>query len=55
MRLKVKVVVQAEVFNGAILQQSSVVEYVVERHMCPGCERTNVNPNNWVASVQVKL
>ena len=54
-RLKVKVTVQAEVFNGAILQQSFVVDYVVENHMCPDCERHNVNPNNWVSAVQVRL
>jgi nonsense-mediated mRNA decay protein 3 len=52
-RLKVKVTVQAEVFNGAILQQSFVVEYVIETHMCPDCEKQNSNPNTWVAAVQV--
>jgi len=52
-RLKVKVTVQAEVFNGAILQQSFVVEYVIETHMCPDCEKQNSNPNTWIAAVQV--
>ena len=52
-RLKVKVTVQAEVFNGAILQQSFVVEYVIETHMCPDCEKQNANPNTWIAAVQV--
>ena len=32
-RIKVKLTVQAEVLNGAILQQTFVVEYVVEPHM----------------------
>lgn len=53
MRLKAKLTIQGEVLNGAILQQSFVVEYVVERHMCPTCNRQNANPNSWVACVQV--
>ena len=36
-------------FNGAILQQAFVVEFVVEDHMCPDCTRRAVNPNQWVA------
>jgi hypothetical protein len=43
---------QAEVINGAILQQAFVVEFVVEDHMCPDCTRRAVNPNQWVACVQ---
>lgn len=54
MRLKVKLTIQGEVLNGAILQQSFVVEYVVERYMCPTCNRQNANPNAWVACVQVR-
>ena len=54
MRLKVQLTVQAEVMNGAILQQSFVVEFVVERHMCPACNRQNANPNAWIACVQVR-
>lgn len=53
MRIKVKLTIQAEVLNGAILQQAFVVEYVVERHMCTTCNRQNANPNAWVACVQV--
>lgn len=52
-RLKVKLTIQAEVFNGAILQQTFVVEYVVENNMCPDCNRLNANPNSWIACVQV--
>ena len=40
-------------FNGAILQQAFVVEFVVEDHMCPDCTRRAVNPNQWVACAQV--
>ncbi|MEW5320368.1 MAG: hypothetical protein WDW38_011444 [Sanguina aurantia] len=53
-RLKVKMTIQAEVFNGAILQQTFVVEYVVEYNMCMDCNRHNANPNSWVACVQLR-
>ncbi len=52
-RLKVKLTIQAEVLNGAILQQSFVVEYTVENHVCPQCTREAANPNAWIACVQV--
>jgi len=52
-RLKVKLTIQAEVFNGAILQQTFVVEYVVENNMCLDCTRSNANPNTWTACAQV--
>ena len=54
-RLKTKLSVQSEVFNGAILQQTFVVEYIVETHMCPDCSRAAANPNTWTAVVQVSL
>lgn len=53
-RLKVKVLIQAEVMNGAILQQGFVVEYVVEPHMCLDCTRANTNANVWTACAQVR-
>lgn len=52
-RLKTKLTVQSEVFNGAILQQTFVVEYVVETHMCPDCSKAAANPNQWTAVCQV--
>jgi hypothetical protein len=52
-RLKVKLTIQAEVFNGTILQQGFVVEFVVENHMCLECNRANANPNTWTACAQV--
>ncbi len=52
-RLKVKLTIQAEVMNGAILQQTFVVEYVVEPHMCMDCTRANTNSNVWTACAQV--
>ena len=52
-RIKVKLTVQAEVLNGAILQQTFVVEYVVEPHMCMDCTRANTNTSIWTACAQV--
>jgi nonsense-mediated mRNA decay protein 3 len=49
----VKLTIQAEVFNGTILQQGFVVEFVVENHMCLECNRANASPNTWTACVQV--
>ncbi|KAG2439772.1 hypothetical protein HYH02_010649 [Chlamydomonas schloesseri] len=53
-RIKVKLTIQAEVFNGAILQQTFVVDYIVENNMCPDCNRQNANPNSWIACVQLR-
>lgn len=52
-RLKLKLAVQAEVFNGAILQQTFVVDITVENNMCLDCNRHNANPNSWIACAQV--
>jgi len=52
-RIKAKLTVQAEVMNGAILQQTFVVEYVVEPHMCMDCTRANTNTSVWTACAQV--
>ena len=53
-RLKVKLTIQKDIFNGAILQHTFVVEYVVENHMCDLCARAAANADQWVASVQVR-
>ncbi|XP_031837642.1 60S ribosomal export protein NMD3 [Nomia melanderi] len=53
MRLKVKLTVQAEVMNGAVLQQIFVVEYTVNHHMCDDCHRTEAK-DYWRALVQVR-
>ena len=42
-RLKTKLTIQKEVLNGAILQQTFVVEFVVEWHMCDACSRAAAN------------
>ncbi|QDZ18567.1 NMD3 domain-containing protein [Chloropicon primus] len=53
-RLKVKLTIQKDIFNGAILQHTFVVEYIVTNHMCDLCTKQAANPNQWVASVQVR-
>lgn len=53
-RIKVKVTVQKEVLNGAILEQSYPIEYVQEEHMCESCSRIQANPDQWVAAVQLR-
>ncbi|KAL6184945.1 hypothetical protein ACLB2K_041080 [Fragaria x ananassa] len=42
------------VLNGAVLEQSFVVEYVQQEHMCEPCSRAQANPDQWVASVQLR-
>nr|XP_043614105.1 60S ribosomal export protein NMD3-like [Erigeron canadensis] len=53
-RLKVKLRVQKEVLNGAVLEQAHFVEYVVVNQMCNSCSRGQANPDQWVASVQLR-
>ncbi|XP_041010080.1 60S ribosomal export protein NMD3-like [Juglans microcarpa x Juglans regia] len=53
-RIKVRLKVQKEVLNGAILEQSYVVEYVQQEHMCEPCSRIQANPDQWVAAVQLR-
>lgn len=53
-RLKVKLTVQKEVFNSAIVQQSFIVEYVVVDQMCEKCTKLQTNLNQWVAAAQVR-
>ena len=54
-RIKVKLTIQAEVMNGAILQQTFVIEFVVEPHMCMDCTRANTNSSIWTACAQVSM
>ncbi|KAG6416900.1 hypothetical protein SASPL_124341 [Salvia splendens] len=53
-RIKVKLKVRKEVLNGAVLEQSYTVEYVVQDQMCETCSRAQANPNQWVAVVQLR-
>ncbi|XP_059641391.1 uncharacterized protein LOC132283465 [Cornus florida] len=53
-RMKIKLRVQKEVLNGAILEQAYIVEYVVQEQMCKSCSRVQANPDQWVAAVQLR-
>ncbi|XP_057447220.1 uncharacterized protein LOC130739023 [Lotus japonicus] len=53
-RIKVNVKVQKEVLNGAILEQSYLVEYVQQEHLCESCSKVAANPDQWVAAVQLR-
>ncbi|CAN8190401.1 unnamed protein product [Coccothraustes coccothraustes] len=52
-RIKLKLTVQKEVINGAVLQQVFVVEYVVQSQMCEDCHRIEAK-DFWKAVVQVR-
>lgn len=52
-RIKVKVVIQKEVFASTILQQEFVVEYIVANQNCDECHRTAAK-DHWNAVVQVR-
>ena len=52
-RVKVKITVQQEAYEGTILQQTFEVEYVVAYQQCPECQKS-YTPNTWRASVQVR-
>lgn len=48
-----KITIQQEAFQGAILQQTFEVEYVVAYHQCPDCAKS-FTANTWRAVVQVR-
>jgi len=52
-RVKVKLTIQKEVLNGAILEQSFVVEFVVNTQLCTDCHRQEAK-DFWKANVQVR-
>ena len=52
-RLKLKLTVQKEVMNGAILQQSFVVTFIVRNQQCDECQASFTN-HSWKAVVQVR-
>lgn len=37
-----------------VLEQAYIVEYVVQHHMCESCSRVQTNPDQWVATVQLR-
>ncbi|KAG5269778.1 hypothetical protein AALO_G00206010 [Alosa alosa] len=52
-RIKLKLTIQKEVMNGAILQQVFVVEFVIQFQMCSDCHRVEAK-DFWKAVVQVR-
>ena len=53
-RIRVKLTVQGEVLHNTILQQSFVVEFVVELQQCVDCQREAAKMDAWQAVVQVR-
>ena len=49
-----KLTVQGEVVAGTILQQSFIVEYVINHQMCDDCRRVEAK-DTWNANVSVKF
>ncbi|KAJ9383812.1 hypothetical protein DTO063F5_5116 [Paecilomyces variotii] len=52
-RVKVKITIQQEAFQGTILQQTFEVEYVVASQQCPDCQKS-YTANTWRSSIQVR-
>uniref|UniRef100_A0A7S2AZN0 60S ribosomal export protein NMD3 n=1 Tax=Octactis speculum TaxID=3111310 RepID=A0A7S2AZN0_9STRA len=53
MRLKIKLNIQKEVMNAAVLQQAFVVEYVIRNQQCSDCQKQYTG-GVWKAVVQVR-
>jgi len=53
MRLKIRLTIQKEVLNGAILQQVFEVEYVIRNKQCEDCAKQYTD-GTWTAVVQVR-
>ena len=51
--MKVKLTVQKEVAQGAILQQTFVVEFTIFNQICDDCQRIEAK-DYWKALVQVR-
>ncbi|KAL9113046.1 MAG: hypothetical protein Q9227_002658 [Pyrenula ochraceoflavens] len=52
-RIRVKITIQQEAFEGTILQQTFEVEYVVATQQCPDCAKS-YTANTWRAVVQIR-
>jgi nonsense-mediated mRNA decay protein 3 len=53
MRLKIKLTIQKEVMNGAILQQAAVIDFTIRNQQCRHCEASYAQ-GSWHAVVQVR-
>eukprot|EP00471_Norrisiella_sphaerica_P008133 CAMPEP_0184503152 /NCGR_PEP_ID=MMETSP0113_2-20130426/51724_1 /TAXON_ID=91329 /ORGANISM="Norrisiella sphaerica, Strain BC52" /LENGTH=475 /DNA_ID=CAMNT_0026892599 /DNA_START=248 /DNA_END=1676 /DNA_ORIENTATION=- len=52
-RLKIKLSVQKEVFNNAIVEQTFVVEFIVANQQCPDCQKSYTE-HTWESVIQVR-
>ncbi|KGO63162.1 Uncharacterized protein PEX2_041760 [Penicillium expansum] len=52
-RLRLKITIQTEAFQGTIVQQQFEVEYVIANQQCAGCQKSYTH-HSWEASVQVR-
>eukprot|EP01126_Amoeba_proteus_P049039 TRINITY_DN5707_c0_g1_i14.p1 TRINITY_DN5707_c0_g1~~TRINITY_DN5707_c0_g1_i14.p1 ORF type:complete len:491 (+),score=86.45 TRINITY_DN5707_c0_g1_i14:170-1642(+) len=52
-RLKVKLTIQKEAFRGTILQQTFIVEFIVQNFFCPDCHRIEAK-DTWDSVAQVR-
>lgn len=52
-RIKVKITIQQEAFQGTIIQQTFEVEYVLANQQCRDCQKS-YTANTWRATVQVR-
>lgn len=52
-RLKIKLTIQKEVINGAILQQALVCEFIIRNQQCSDCQRSYAE-GSWMSLVQVR-
>jgi nonsense-mediated mRNA decay protein 3 len=53
MRLKIKLTVQKEIMNGAVMQQSCLVEFIIRNQQCKNCEASYAQ-GAWRSVVQVR-
>ncbi|XP_020698414.1 60S ribosomal export protein NMD3-like [Dendrobium catenatum] len=53
-RIKLRLRVQREALNGAILEQSHLIEFTQHDNLCESCSRFQANPDQWVAAVQLR-
>ena len=53
MRLKIKITIQKEVMNGAVLQQAALLEFTVRNQQCMHCQATFAT-GAWQAIVAVR-
>jgi nonsense-mediated mRNA decay protein 3 len=53
LRLKIKLTLQKEIMNGAVIQQSTIVEFVIRNQQCKDCE-AGFAQGAWHAIVQLR-